>query len=140
MATARSNAPRRALYGSAFGCAKLLGAGIEEGGYVARVAGADVEVRHSRARRHLLRVADPLVHIVRRVRQMPADDDAQSDIVERRTHHAGSAAYMLERVTASAAVLDEHCLATAGVSVCRDRGVRAEPPSLLGIFVDHADD
>ena len=45
---------------------------------------------------------------------MAGDDHAERDAVERRADHAGRGPHVLERVTAAAAVLDEHRFAASG--------------------------
>ena len=52
--------------------------GVEERRDVASVAFADVEVGHARAGRDLLRVADPMLHVRRVIREMPGTDFAKA--------------------------------------------------------------
>jgi len=118
----------------------LLGARVEERGDVTRVRLADLEVRHRRAGRHMLRIADPALHIFGFVREMAADDHAQRDAVERRADHSRRVANIPERMAAAAAVLDEQRLAAAWVAAGGDRRVHPHSIALFGIFVDDTDD
>src|SRR5438270_459652 len=118
---------------------QLFGPRVEEGGDVARVALADVQIGHRSPRRHVLRIANPALHILRIVREVAADDHAQRNAIERRPDHPGGGPNGFERMTAAASVLDEHCLATANVAAGRDARMHPHPLALFGIFDDDAD-
>src|SRR5919112_159094 len=95
----RSVAPSTALTQSAASSLTKMvsaGAGVEEGGDVPRIALADVEVGHRGARRHRLRIADPVLEIVGLVLELSGDDRPHRDSVERRADRAAGHADMLE--------------------------------------------
>jgi len=60
----------------------LLGAGVKEGGDVAGIGRADLEVGHRSSGRNMLGIADPALHILRLVGEMAADDYPQRNTVE----------------------------------------------------------
>jgi hypothetical protein len=68
------------------------------------------------------------------------DDHAKRDSVERRADHSGCSAYVLHRVTAAAAVLDEHRFASARIALGDGARVIPQARALLGIFPKDPDE
>src|SRR5205085_8318736 len=99
----------------------LVGARVEEGRDVARVRLAHFEVRHRRAGRDMLRIANPALHIRRLVGKVAADDRSERDIIERRTDHARGRPHVPKRMAAAAPVLDEQGFAATWVAAGPDR-------------------
>jgi len=106
---------------------------------MSRVAFADSEVGHGRAGRDVLRILDPMLHVARRIGEVPADDHAQRDSVEGRSDHPRRGAHVLERMAAAAAVLDEHRFASLRITADFSRGMLAKPRALVDIVVSDPD-
>src|SRR5690349_25008632 len=82
----------------------------------------------------MLRVADPFLHVRGRIGEMPADDDPQGHAVERWADHPRRGAHVLQRMAASAAVLDEHGFAAPRIALNCSGGMLTKARSLLRIF------
>ena len=101
---------------------------------MSRASLSPIEVRHGRSGRDMLRAADPLLHVRRRVREMAADDHPERDAVEWRADHPRSVADVMQCVAAATAVLNEHGLAAIRVTLGNRRRVATKARTLLCIF------